>query len=148
MDIALSKDSYIEELEIDKGEAIWVAGLSDGTTVYQDDNRPGVEPKSAWVRLKSHIQNNDCTIQSLYLSFRGQKQSVDLPNNAEGYFFCKSIIGIYGEDKSINCALIGYLDKQNGKIIIQKWSVPELILLSTEERDEKLAEEALIRNKI
>ena len=45
-----------EECGFLEDKTIWVAVLSNGLTVYQDDERSGKEP-IAWKRLKRKLEN-------------------------------------------------------------------------------------------
>ena len=117
-----------EKLE---GDPMWVVTLSNGLTVYNDDGRTDVEPASAWLRLQEYCRKNDLTIQTFRLRFRSHWEHA--PANKDGYIFCYSALGSLFSDHTIGFYIIGYLE--NGKLIVQKWRVPELILDSTEERN-------------
>lgn len=123
--ISTSIDDYIYSKLM--GEAIWIAKLSSGIEVYQDDDRPGLEP-SAWLRLKEYCQKNNENITNIVLRFRSHYENIE--PNKKGYVFCKSCIAILGNDSSYNIYKIGFIE--NNHIIMQKWKVPELILHSTD----------------
>jgi len=144
MIVCKHEDDYVRELQLDKRTAIWVAELTNGETVYQDDYRPGVSPHSAWLRLASYLRGQEgLGIRKLYLKFRSNIHRNILPEDAEGYFFCKSILGNFGHSDRLSFFLLGHLT--NGQVMVQKWSVPELIHQSTEIRD-PLNNDCLIRN--
>ena len=48
--VAKQLDSYVNQYG-DKNP-MWIAELSNGETIYQDDGRPNAVPESAWARLK------------------------------------------------------------------------------------------------
>lgn len=139
------EDDFTRFLEDDRRTALWRARLSDGRVIVQDDGRPGMEPASAWLRLKSHLQEHSgLSLLSLWIQFRSHHKKNILPENASGYFFCKSEIGFWGSGSSQSFYLLGAL--QNGVLTVQKWSVPELILVETKVREIDSAGDCLILN--
>ncbi len=114
---------------VKKVDTIWVASLNNGETIYQDDMLPGND--SAWVRMREYCQENVLYLVDLELRFRHfvKKQ----PSNAEGYFFCKSLLGAMFSSHLLNYYSVGYV--KDGKIWSQKWKVPELVLEMEHERD-------------
>ena len=54
MSVFLSKemDAYIRVYA--DNNPLWIATLSNGETIYQDDGRPNVKPLSAWSRVKKY----------------------------------------------------------------------------------------------
>jgi hypothetical protein len=142
--LSFSPDEYTRSLELDRGEAVWRARLSDGRIVHMDDARPGTDPASAWLRLRDFIHNTDfIEITDFWLEFRGHAVK-PLPLNAEGYFFCKSSSAELNGGATHHFMLIGAL--QSGRLLVQRWSVPELIHMGTEERNPKEAGQRLILN--
>jgi hypothetical protein len=137
-------DDYIKEMQTDRRQAIWVANLSDGTSCFMDDGRPGVQPYSAWVRLKAHLEKTGLSIDNLRLQFRSNIKSDILPAKASAYFFCKSALGHLNSADTLEFFLVGVL--QDGKLRVQRWNVPELILVDVQERDVEKAGECLIKN--
>ncbi len=88
----------------------WFVKLDSGEIIFQDDDRPGVTPCSAWLRLKTLIQNTDMKISEMWIQFRNNKQT-PLPKNSQGYFFSKSIISAPGLKEPIGFYLIGYAEE-------------------------------------
>jgi len=80
--ICTEQDSFLDE------KTIWIARLSDGNTVFQDDDREGDFHPSAWIRLKDYCDSKGVYIDSLSIRFRDHK--VDVPK-AEAYHFIKSV---------------------------------------------------------
>ena len=50
--VSKSIDTYVNVYG--DSHPMWIAKLSNGETIYQDDGRPEVEPASAWLRLKDY----------------------------------------------------------------------------------------------
>lgn len=138
-------DDYTEEYHL--RETYWTVKLSNGEYVMQDDNRPGVEPHSAWLRLAEYVRQNRLSIKEMWVQFRSHVEST-LPADADGYFFRKCAMGFLFDNSTYGFYLIGYL--HNGKVRVQKWKVPELLLVEEEERDpadDSQVGQSLIRNE-
>ena len=82
------KDKFLRE------KTIWVAKLSDGTIVYQDDGRPGLDQPSAWLRMKGYVEKNDLHIEELSIKFRSHVEKI---RSGEYYHFSKAIACMVGE---------------------------------------------------
>ena len=128
--ICTKPDDYTQEKWL--SEARWIAVLSTGEQVLQDDDRPGVEPKSAWLRLGEHVKKTGSKIVELSIRFRDEP-AVTFPSNAEGYFFRKSMGAFLFSDTSYGFYVVGVL--QEGTLLVQKWKVPEMVLVEEEIRD-------------
>lgn len=127
--ITLVEDDYIQHQNIVSAQ--WIAELSDGTTVYQDDGHPERDSQSAWLRLSMHLKQTRLTIVSLKLRYRSNIADT-LPKNAEGYFFSNMMYSVFGSHSG-SCYVIGYKD---GNIIkTEDWLVPNLTLLKTDQRE-------------
>ncbi len=101
--------------------AVWCAVLSNGQNVIEDDERPGVYPRSTWERLKTHCLVNSLYVVQMKIKFRTNERCLEIGN--EGVFFCKSILaGISG--KNVFSYLTGRLDGRILKVV--KWRVPDL----------------------
>lgn len=143
MFISTFEDGYI--LERFETETRWVVTLEDDTKIFQDDYRPGIEPYSAWTRLKHHVESNNLIIKNMILQFRSHIIPV---NNGpvDGFFFCKAVLGGLALEKTIQYYIAGTL--KNDILETRKWYVPELELESAEFRDIALSQECLIKNRI
>ena len=126
--ICTKEDSFIFE------RPRWVAILSDETKVYQDDDRPNLEIKSAWIRLKKHVKENKLKIKKVYFQFRSNIFDV-FPENAEGYYFSNGVIGQLSSDYSINLFIFGEIIGDIARI--KSIKVPELIVINEENRQLK-----------
>lgn len=125
----------IDDFIRDKDSTIWIVKLSNGLTVYQDDDREGLEP-SAWIRLGNYCRENKVSIVEMSIKFRSHEELVG--SNAEGYFFRRAILGGIGlnrKEKPINrhYFLVGIL--KDGQVHVKKWQVPEIHLIEEDVRD-------------
>jgi len=102
-------------------KTIWIASLSDGQTVYQDDGRSGVSHHSAWVRLKDYCAVEDIHINGLKIKFRSHV--VPIPKS-EGYHFIHGVGCLVGFD-SEDFFIIGTLN--NGTLKRTWYKVPEIL---------------------
>ncbi len=137
--ICTIEDEYIKNrLE---GAARWVCTLSDGTVVYEDDNRPDVEPWNSWARLRAHCLANQLHITDMYLQFRSHTER--LPNNADGYYFVRSALGQFASNAPTQHFMVVGTIKGN-KIFVEKYKIPELIVVDSEFRELKDNDPCLI----
>lgn len=119
----------------------WVCILSNGETIYQDDGRFSNQIPT-WTRLKKYIENSDLKIKNLYIQFRSNKQ-FPLPENSDAYLFCNSVIGSPGM-VTLGFFIIGFVE--NGILKVQRWKIPELVLIEEETREIEKNERFLIWN--
>ena len=143
MSIFLSKefDTYINVYA--DNNPLWIATLSNGETIYQDDGRPNVEPASAWIRLKRYCKINDVYITNMKIRNRSHVQ--DIGSDYDGYFFCKGAGGLLFGDMTLHTFIIGTLAGE--KLSVKKWRLPELISEESEERDPYELPECIIAKK-
>lgn len=125
MSICNKEDDFIFE------KPMWIALLSNGEKIYQDDGRPDLQIYSAWIRLSSYLKDTKLKIVDLYFRFRSNVVHI-LPENAEGYYFSNGVIGQLSSDFSINLFVCGEIN--NGVARIRNIKIPELIVMSEEER--------------
>ena len=112
-------------------QPVWIATLSNNEEIYQDDGaHEGLEP-SAWIRLKEYCKEQELYLTNLQLRFKSHV--VGSEPLAEGYFFCKAILGSLFSSSCTHYYVIGHMDKSD-TIHKTKFIVPELI----EEEKEKL----------
>lgn len=114
----------------------WVATLNNGEKVFQDDDRPGVKPNSAWLRLGRYCQKNQLYIQKLVFQFRSNVITVG--EDVDGFFFSKVVLGAINSEKNTHFYLGGTLE--GGIIYVRRWKIPELLEVKSE-RHERLPEE-------
>ena len=127
--VAKQLDSYVNQYG-DKNP-MWIAELSNGETIYQDDGRPNAVPESAWARLKIYCENKGLHVTNLKIKNRSNAK--DVPANKDGYFFCKCASAFMFGGETLHSFIVGYLD--NGRLFVRKWSMPEMTLERVEERD-------------
>lgn len=111
----------------------WVVLLSNGETVFEDDNRPGASPPSAWKRLRLYCQKNHLNICRMFFQFRSNIVDVGT-EGAHGYFFAKSAMAVWGEEETYHGYVGGTL-REDGKIEYTHWLTPALIPLETGVRE-------------
>lgn len=143
--ICTAEDDFTEEQRLN--QARWMVELSDGRTVIQDDNRPGCEPASAWIRLGNYCRTHNVRIAKMWLQFRSNTIQDILPANADGYYFCKSALGMLCTSTTMQFMLIGHLTHASNDasmLVVQRWKVPELLFIEQEPRDPSKAGECLI----
>lgn len=123
-------DEFLRDKEINT--ALWRALLNDGSWVIQDDDRPEYEIKPAWLRLKQYLAlNPHLKIVRLDIGFRDNMLRHVVPDNAQGYYFAKSITAST-TGWFANYYVVGWLE--NNIIHTKKFQVPEMLYDSSEER--------------
>jgi hypothetical protein len=142
--VTFSEDEYVRERFFTHTR--WVATLSDGRRVFDDEGRPGVSPPQSWLRLAAFLKENPgLRLTGLRLQFRSHHEA-PLPDGAEGYFFRKAAMASPGSPTA-EFWLVGHLE--GGVVKVSRWRVPELVREGGDERDpgdEKLVGPSLIRN--
>lgn len=127
----------------------WVVELSNGETVYEDDDRPGEDPPSAWVRLRAYCHDNRLHVVGMRLQFRTHIVGVGPDEGIpDGFYFVKSAYGIMGVDgrqENYGAYIAGYL--KDGKIFVTRWKTPELEQLGHEVREHQADSLSLIEKK-
>jgi len=134
-------DSYVNVYG--DNNPVWIAELSNGETIYQDDDRPGVDPPSAWKRLKTYCSANNIHITKMSVKNRSHIENVG--SGDDGYFFCKSAGAFMFGDETIHSFVVGRLN--DGKLLTRRWNMPEVIPESIEERNIGESLEFLITKK-
>ena len=75
-------DSYVNVYG--DNNPMWIVELSNGETVYQDDDRPGIEPPSAWKRLKIYCDAHDLHVVKMNVKNRSHMENVGvIPEQVE-----------------------------------------------------------------
>ncbi len=103
---------------------LWIAKLSNGEEICQDDNLPGAYPPKAWDRLRLYLGAENLQIDELYLRFMSHVES-PLPKQAKGYFFVTAVGASPGEEVQ-HLYTIGYVTEDD-QIVTKVYKVPELI---------------------
>lgn len=125
-----------------ESETRWIATLSNGESVIQDDYRPGVFPESAWLRLKKYCEDNNVFVTNLNLQFRSHIECA--ANNCDGIYFCRAILASMFNQQTpmYNVGVI-----RNNKVFLTKWRTPELIVVGNEEREIEDCKDLIIWNQ-
>ncbi len=110
----------------------WVASLSDGREVYQDDNRYDVDISSAWLRLKDYLSNNKLKIERLRVEFRTHTE--EIPPAQAGYFFSLGALKDLSVEETWHSYVLGWIDEDN-KLNKITYKVPELIRMIQDKVD-------------
>lgn len=117
----------------------WEVTLSDGTKVYQDDERQG---RPSWLNLKEYLTlHPTLAIAKMFMGFRDNV--IILPDNAEGYFFTYGLLASWGEWEK-HRFLVGTL--KDKIVTINSYELPEVGHLGEETRTLEECGEGLIVN--
>jgi hypothetical protein len=119
-----------------EGHARWVARLSNGLSIYQDDFRQYEQftderNYSTWTRLRDYCLKEKVSVTALKAQFRSNVHW--LVENAEGYYFCKAAMGMFGNDDTWHYFVVGTVN--NGKLITKRFKTPEMISDVEDERE-------------
>lgn len=125
----MSLEKHLRHIQYAQGRPIWIAKLSNGESYYQDDNRPGVEQPSAWIRLREKCENESIDIVNFDLQFRKRLVENILPGNAPAYFFVNSIVTDLPTSKTTHAMLFGHLDIETGQFPVVAYRLPDLVRL-------------------
>lgn len=139
MNLSFEVDEYLSEYY--ENNTRWIVTLSDGRKVYQDDDRPGIEPASSWIRLGEYLKKNpELKIVGMSVGFRDN--FIHLANDCDGYFFVKSVLGSTNFSDNIHFFIVGTLT--NGQLWTTMYAVPQMVSMTTEARNPLEAKESLI----
>ena len=123
---------------------IWIVKLSNGESVFQDDDRPNTKPKSAWLRLKIYCKEHNLRITEMCLKYRSHIENID--SGCDGYYFCKGAGGFLFSDVTVDSFVVGTLSQN--VLQVSHWKLPELMIMHTETRDKIDNEECLIEKPV
>lgn len=134
----------IDEYMFDQrdSKATFEVDLSNGKTVYSDDDRPGLEIPSTWKRLKKYLYENNLNIIGYRLRFRSNV--IHIGYGCDGYYFAKALLCSFGSESSQDYLVGGKLE--NAKLLVYRFSSPSLELEETEYREVDIDSECLIIN--
>jgi len=121
MSLCRKPDQFLED------KTSWIAYLSDGSKVYQDDYRPGEEIESAWARLKKFTDENDLKIKNIKIRFRSH--TLEVPTSGEYHF--KKGVGCFVGMQEDHFYIFGVKRRSpDGKEYIKRiwYKVPELVI--------------------
>jgi hypothetical protein len=124
----------------------WQVNLSNGETIYQDDDRPGVSEPSAWIRLKNYCTANHLHITGFWLRFRSHILSLGGFEYADGYYFVKSVFAVWGDNETIDAYVVGVLI--DGRIKGVRLKVPDFTLIEMIDREPDFDSPTLIARQL
>lgn len=142
--ISLTLDNFIK----DKDKTYWVAFLSDGTTAYQDEDRPGEAEPRAWVRLQQYCKEKNIYVRQIKIVFRSHEEMC--PESDTGYFLRRGVLGSFGADeRNRNWEFYVVGQVVGDEIHTVKWRIPEIVIEEggVETRPVAGNEEAIIWNQ-
>lgn len=120
-----------DEFIIDK--CIWIVELNDGTTVFQDDGRPGTDEPSAWKRLGAYIFDHPHNaIKNMRLRFG--THIVELPCSQPCYFYSRGLIQATGKDFGLDFHIVGW-PSANNVMACHWYKSPELLMTQVKYRN-------------
>ena len=146
--IAISYGLCTEDCEYLEDKGIWIATLSNGLTVYQDDDKSGKEPV-AWRRLSKYCKDKDISVIGLCLKFRSNVMVVKTPDKIQGFYFAYGALREFDEDVTRAYYVVGYC--KDGLIHSTWYTVPELLKHKESTRkltSQDLEDERLIINSV
>lgn len=137
--LSFEEDEFIKNQK--EGNTRWIATLSSGFTIFQDDGRLGTND-SSWLRLQKYVSETGDNIVGLSIQFRSNMYS--LPAMKDGYFFVNGVLFSLGAKKTYKYMHIGYLE--NNQVYVKRIRVPEILLESEEIRTIEQCKLGLIIN--
>lgn len=134
----------IDNFLTDQDKTGWFVDLSDGTRVFSDDNRPELEEKNSWKRLRTYLYENNLYIKTIFIRFRSEVRTIG--SSDEGYFFRKGLMADIASGKNYGRFIFGLI--KDGKIHTKTYSTPELQYFESEDEIRELEghEESVIWN--
>ena len=124
----IAEDEYglcIAECDFLEDKSIWIAELSNGITVYQDDNRSGKETV-AWKRLGIYCESENVDISGMRLRFRSHVVHIESGDDIDGYYFAYGAHKEFDEQVTRAHYVCGFC--RQGIINCSWYSIPELLL--------------------
>lgn len=126
--ICTQRDSYFKKLISNDLMISWMATLVDGTTVYGDYDRPGME--NPWIRLKNHCEESNATIKKIELHMFGAEKITFFENEdgLDGIFVMRGMAKDQAMDgshsRSFQTLTVGLLRDDCSLIDIAKYTWP------------------------
>jgi len=134
------EDAYVKE------KPIWVATLNDGSKIYQDDDRPGLDEPVAWYRLNTYIHKHNLRIIRFRIQFCSN--IVWTLDNQDGYYFSKGVGAFAFNPNGGNISIhnIGYYNKINNIVMVKSYVIPSHILIDVTKKKFEECGKMLIQN--
>ena len=128
--ICTYQDSYIKE-RIRSLDILWCVTLNDGTIVYSDYERPD-NPRSPWLRLRDHCENNNLFVTKVEVIMFGAPRIVMLENEngLDGFFIIRGAsrdLNLFTDEPgpSYKQLVVGLLRDNEDIIDVKKFCWPE-----------------------
>ena len=127
--ICTVRDEHIRKLIMEDVSMTWKCTLDDGTVVWGDYERPGVQ-KSPWLRLQKFCEDNGRSVAKAQVIVMGAPEEVvfENPEGLDGFFiargFSKDIDMVTGDGPSYQHMTFGLLN-DNLEVDVKKYSWPE-----------------------
>ncbi len=126
-------------------KSIWIVSLSNGATVYQDDDRSNLKEPSAWKRLEFYISENCPKINIVGMQLKFRSHIVELQSNARGYYFAHGMSKTTDDVVERGYLVCGsvdanilrdaqYTEPVNDIITCQWYNIPELTVARKQKR--------------
>ena len=124
-------------------KTIWVASLSNGLIVHQDDGRWSKEHE-AWKRLFDYCANEKQNIIGMYLKFRSHVKQMPDGDDVEGYYFSYGAHREFDETITRKYYVCGV--SIEGRLNYDWYTTPELIRTRRDSR--KIQKEDTIQKRL
>lgn len=136
-------DDYLREyMEMN---TVWIANLSDGSIVYQDDYRPN-SGGPAWIRLKRYLSENELKLETLHFVFRKHWEFVG--QNVYGFYYSRCIRGYPVGGHNSHYFIGGIIYNEYGDISYKKFNVPALIVQDSYKNNIRTLTDIVVENHI
>lgn len=139
MGLCFTEDDFVKE------KCVWLATLSDGSVVYQDDYRPDEVEPIAWLRLADYIRETGLKIDRLEIKFWTHIEEA-APAGSAGYYWIKGVEAFQGVDRTYNYYVVGSVAEGDDFMSVTKWLVPEILPVEYEVRKIPVEDPLLIWN--
>lgn len=126
--ICTTRDGYMKKLINTELMISWKITLSDGTTVYGDYDRPGVE--NPWYRLKDHCRENNVIPTKVELHMFGAPSKVFFENEdgLDGLLIMRGLAKDQSMDgshsQSFQTLTVSYLKDDLSCVDVRKYTWP------------------------
>ena len=133
----MNNQEFLKKYRSDK-TSVWIkVKLTDAQEFY-------FTAYENWPWIKTLCNNKDLFIEEFQLQFRSHEVDIDVPKDADGIYFVRSILGQMGSD-SKHFYTIGFI--YNNKVTKDMYIIPELVKEKTYEDDiDSCFEEGIIYN--
>ena len=114
----------IEHCDFLEEKTIWVAAISNGLVVMQDDYRSGRVEPIAWKRLSKYCGEQEVDIVGMYLKFRSHIVPMPDGDSVQGYYFAYGAHREFDESVTRQHYVCGVVEQ--GRLNYAWYTTPEL----------------------